>query len=581
MSALRLHKFKARFVRGIFASIAPLLLLQYLAFLPVTAEVPTVNYVFPAGGKQGSTVEITVGGKLDPWPLSVCGDSPGLTFKTNEAKGKFTLEISTNAPIGPHLIRFYNAEGASATRCFVVGHLDEQLEKEPNDSPDKAQALEKLPIVLNGRLDKTDDSDSFAVRLEKGQWLVAWVDAYSLDSPVDPILQLRDRAGTKVAFNHDDRSLDPLLAYQAKETGMFVLQLAGFAYPPRAEVRLTGGEGAVYRLTVSSGPVARYAFPPRVVRGSKTSVRLFGWNLGQTGEALACEIDASAVNKHAIDFFPALPALENRPRIRIGALPEQLEIEPNNTTDLAQPLPCPAAISGRIDPPGDEDRFALTAKKGDKFLFRLESAQFGFPLDGVLRITDQSGKELSRSDDAGRSADPELHWTAPADGTFVIAVSDLIQRGGSDFVYHLEINEPKPSFNAVVEGNAFRLEPGKSVEVKATVSRLHGFAANLLVVADGLPDGVTSTTATVSSKGEATLKLSATDDAKPANQPFRVLAIAPDLDPPAIRTAAANLKGQNTAAGDLLINQTEKLWVTVLPAKPKTEDKPADQPKKE
>jgi hypothetical protein len=82
-------------------------------------------------------------------------------------------------------------------------------------------------------------------------------------------------------------------------------------------------------------------------------------------------------------------------------------------------------------------------------------------------------------------------------------------------------------------------------------------------------------------KDEVSLKLSATAAAKAVSQPFRVLAVAPDLDPPAVRVAVANLKGQSTAAGDLLINQTDKLWLTVPPAKSKAEEKSADQTKKE
>lgn len=554
-------------------------LIQCLFAVFVTAEVPTVNYVFPAGGKQGSIFEVTVGGKLDPWPLSVWVDGPGLVFKTNETKGKFTVEISTNAPVGPRLIRFYNPDGATAPRCFVVGHLDEASEKEPNDSPDKAQAIDQLPITINGRLDKADDSDAFAVKLEKGQWLVAWVDAYAIDSPVDPFLQLRDRAGTKVAFTHDGRRLDPFLACRAEETGTFALQVAGFAYPPKSEVRLTGGDSTVYRLTLSCGPVARYGFPPSLARGRTTAVHFFGWNLGKTGQALVREVDASPSDKRADEILASIPGIENRLRFPISDLPEQLEVEPNNTTDLAQPLPCPCALSGRIDPAGDEDRFAFKAKKGDQFQLRLESARLGFPLDAQLKVEDPSGKELARSDDTGRSADPDLNWTAPGEGTYVLAVSDLIQRGGSDFVYRLEISEPKPAFHAVVDGNAFRIEPGKNIEVKVTVSRLNGFTANLLAVADGLPEGITSTSGQVSSKNEITLKLSAADAVKPANQSFRLLMIAPDQDPPTIRAAVANLKGQNTAAGDLLINQTDKIWLTVIPTKPKAEDKP-DQAKK-
>ena len=570
-------------VSRLIGRVAFLVLFQTLLFPAIHAEVPSIDYVFPPGGKQGSTVQISVGGKLDPWPLSVWTDCSGLAFKTNEAKGKFTVEISTNAPVGSHLIRFFNQDGASAPRCFVVGHLEEQPEKEPNDNPDKAQVIDKLPVTINGRLDKADDSDSFAVKLEKDQWLVASVEAYSIDSPLDPVLQLRDGSGAKVAFNHDGRSLDPLLDYRAEVTGTFILQLGGFAYPPKAEVRLAGGDAAVYRLTLSCGPVARYVFPPCVQRGKKSALHIFGWNLGQTGQAISYEMDASGIETRVGSVIVAVPGVDNRLRLPVADVPEELEAEPNNTIDQAQPASVPCAFNGNINPPGDEDRFAFKARKGDRFQFRVDSAKLGFPLDAVLKIEDQTGKEQARGDDTGRSADPELNWTAPADGTYVAVIADLIQRGGNDFVYRLEMNHPRPDFKAVVEGHAFRVEAGKGVDIKLNVSRLNGFAGDLLVVADGLPAGVSGTTAKVSEKGgDVVLKLSAADDAKSANQVVRVLAIAPDLDAAQVHLAVANLKGQNAAAGDLLINQTDNIWLTVIPKRPaetKPEEKSAEPAK--
>lgn len=542
-------------------------------------EIPSVDYVFPSGGKQGSTFDVSVGGKINPWPLKVWTDSQGLTFRTNETKGKFIVEISTNAPIGPHLLRFFNQDGASALRGFVVGHINEQLEKEPNDTPGNAQAIDKLPTTINGRFEKADDSDSFAITLEQGQWLVASVDAYSIDSPLDPVLYLLDRDGTKVAYNHDGKSLDPVLAYHAEKAGKFILQLGAFAYPPRAEVRFTGSESAVYRLTISNGPVARYAYPGGVQRGKKTSVHLFGWNLGKTGDAISQEVDATSVGTRTQQIGVTASGVENSLTMTISDAPEELEVEPNNTFDSAQVVSIPCVINGRINPPGDQDRFVFKAKAGDQFDFRVESQKFGFPLDAELKVESPLGKELARADDTGRSADSELHWSAPSDGTFAIAIQDLIRRGGSDYVYRLQMLRPKPDYKAVVEADSVRLEAGKTADLKVNVSRLNGFGESLVAFADGMPAGISSTTASLPVKsGEVILKLSATEDAKSANQSFRVLIISPNLDSPQVRVGVAKLKDKNAAAGDLLINETEDIWLTVIP-KPTAETKPDDKQK--
>ena len=34
-------------------------------------EPPQLDYLFPAGGQQGTTVELEIGGYLDPWPVEV------------------------------------------------------------------------------------------------------------------------------------------------------------------------------------------------------------------------------------------------------------------------------------------------------------------------------------------------------------------------------------------------------------------------------------------------------------------------------------------------------------------------------
>src|SRR5439155_2670608 len=134
--------------------------------LPLSAEPPTLDYIFPAGGQQGTTNIVSVGGKFDPWPPKIWIDCPSVQFAAQRNKGAFKVSIATNAPVGPHLLRIFNSDGASVPKSFVIGDENEIAEVEPNDSWKQAQQITNLPVVVNGRLEKSGDVDSFAIRLD-------------------------------------------------------------------------------------------------------------------------------------------------------------------------------------------------------------------------------------------------------------------------------------------------------------------------------------------------------------------------------------------------------------------------------
>ncbi len=525
------------------------------------AEVPTLDYLFPAGGQRGTNVTVTVGGKLEPWPAKMWADSPGLEFKAETNKNTFTVQIAKDVPLGVHLVRAYTADGASAPRWFVVGEQRELLEQEPNDNARQAQFIESLPVTINGQLEKGGDVDSFAVKLTAGQWLVAGVEAYGIGSPMDPTLHLLDEHGVRVAYASDTQNADPLLAYRVERSGIYIVQLVAFAHPPQAAVVFTGGKAAVYRLAINAGPLVRFALPGGVQRGRKTELRLYGWNLGK--EFLTHSIDLTGVDAPMKQIEIAATSVENRFFIPVGDASELLEVEPNNTPEKAQAVTLPVVVNGRIDPAGDEDRFGFMAKQGEQFDFQLYSARLGFPLDAVLRVEDKAGKQLARDDDSGGAQDPQLSWTAPANGSYVVAVSDLTQKGGSDFVYRLEMKPLVPDFKVALDNHAYRLEAGKTNEIKLTVTRLHGHKAKLEVTLTGLPEGVTAKVAEVpAAGGDVKVTLTATAEAKPASQPFRVLVNSADASAPASHAAAFELRPKD-AAGDVLITHTESIWLTV------------------
>lgn len=230
------------------------------------AAPPVVDALFPVGGAQGSSNEITLSGKFTPWPPKVWVSGPGVSFEAKTNSGKFISRIDSSAVPGARLVRFYNEEGSSELRFFVVGAGEELMESEPNNHFAKPQLLTNLPITLNARLDKRDDVDSFAISMRAGQFLVVSAEAYVLMTKADLVLRLLDTNGVQLAWNHDYITLDPRLVWHATNDCTVVLQCFGFAYPADAEIRFAGGDGTSYRLHVATTNSA-----PSLARDWKTT----------------------------------------------------------------------------------------------------------------------------------------------------------------------------------------------------------------------------------------------------------------------------------------------------------------------
>ncbi len=533
------------------------------------AAAPVLEHIYPAGAQRGTTNIITAIGKQDPWPVEVWTDDARVQFKADKDKGKFSVIIAPDAEPGPRLVRLYNAEGASTVRYFIVSDSLEMEEKEPNDDLSKPQLLEKLPITVNGRLEKNGDVDSFAVNLEKDQWLIASLEAYVLASTMDGMLRITDTNGLQLAYNHDgNRTLDPFLAWQAPAKGTYIVQVMGFPHPANSSINFDGGTGNIYRLNLTTGPYLDYVYPTGVIRSSKTEVKVYGWNLTGDKGWMGLGLQTDLLSPTATSA-PVRIQSSNLLHIPLSTLTEQAEKEPNNATNEVQTITVPGNLSGRIQPAGDADRFVFESKKGQKWEVAVQSDKLGFPLDATLRIEDPTGKELAKNDDANNSADPALVWTAPADGKFTVAISSLLRQGGSNYIYRLSVTEPQPSFRATIAANNFNLSPGKTNEFKATVTRIHGHDGKLVLEASGLPSGVSLIAGEVPAKsGEVTLKLIAQADAKPFSGHFTI----------SVKDTAANItlkapnelisrgtdNGVPQGYATLVIEQVDKLWLTVL-----------------
>ena len=479
------------------------------------AEAPMVEHLFPAGLVRGCTNVVTLAGKLEPWPPKVWLSCTGVAFTAETNKGKFRLETAVDAPVGAHWLRVFNADGPSLPRIFVIAREAELLEAEPNDHFTNAQPVTPLPMTLNGRLDKSGDVDSFAVTLKAGQWLDARLDAYTLGSKVDALLRLVTPDGVQQTWNHDFGTLDPRLIWQSPSNGTYIVQVMGFKYPADAEVRLTGGDGCVYRLHLAAGTQRPEAFG------------------GKVGTA---------------------------------------EQEPNNSPTNAMKFAWPGSIRGLIGDAGDEDYFAFDVNQGEFIEASVEAASAGSSLDATLKITDAAGKELVRHDDASGSRDPRLEWKAPTNGTFCVVVGNLLHSGGPNPIYRLSLRRLDPEYQAILAANSITVTTGETNAVKFTVTRLRGFDRKLKARLQGLPDGLRADPVEVSEKsGENVLQLVATAEAKVAQVPLRL--VITDVESGEERGALFALISSSEDNGvpggytKLLVDSVDQLWLTVK-AKP-------------
>lgn len=468
-------------------------LIVHLALLaaPVAgrAAPPPLTYLFPAGAQRGTTVEIAAGGALARWPVQAWTDRKDVQIRPAKDKGKLTVTVAAGATPGVCWVRLHDEQGASELRPFVVGTLPEVTEKEPNDEPAKAQALASQPVVVNGRLEKAGDVDCFAVRLRKGDTLVASLEAHrALGSPMDGVLQVVSADGFVLEENNDDHGLDPQLVFTAPKEDTYIVRTFAFPAEPDASIRLAGGETYVYRLTLTTGGFGDRVHPLAIERGGPSAVEVSGWNIPAAAKKLSVKTEAAGpVTVWHPQLANTLPLLVESHRCLVEAEP--------NERGKPQPIALPVTISGAIDSPGDIDVYEFPAKKGQRLSFRIDARSVGSQLDPLLRLMDAAGKRLAQADDrtAGKAGarDTALSFAVPQDGSFRLEVHDQNRHGSRRHFYRLRVVGPEPDYALTVAADRFTLTPGKPLDIPVTVARRDGFDRDIEIAVEGLPADVT------------------------------------------------------------------------------------------
>lgn len=550
---------------------------------------PEVGYVFPAGGKAGTTVEVKLGGydwtpdmqffvhdkrvKLEvlgpPGELLVPPPPYWFGPRSRNAALPIPREVSARfvlpagLPPGPIRWQLANANGASATGLFIVGDGIEVVEHERRKGP---QVLPSLPVVVSGRLWKNEEVDSYRLVAPRIGPVTCELCARRLGANFHGALEVRDTNGRLVAEAVNADGIDPALTFAAKQGSEYLLSVR--------DIDHAGDRSYVYRLAITPGPRVLAAIPAAGRRGQTCPVELVG--IGVATGAARLESVTRPVT------FPAddrLTTFAYRLETPYGTAPPfVLHVSDLPEAVAPAPLAAPGAVTGVLDSPDAEGRHALAMKKGEHWLIAAEARRIGSPLDLVLVLRGPDGKEVARNDDLPGTTDAGLDFTAPADGTYQLVVRDA-SGPASDraSVYRLIVRRPADDFALQVAAQRQSVVIGQKVPLTIKATRSGNFRGPITLKIEGLPDGVKAPASLVipADKNELPVTLDAAADAPTTAALVRVIGTA-DIAGKAITHTA-----QAPTAGNLYPwapedNETDTLIVATT-LKPRCKAEPVDK----
>jgi Bacterial pre-peptidase C-terminal domain len=489
----------------------PTLLAAVLAVQTALAAAPVITELKPRGAEIGRPFTLTlVGQNLGEGarirstlaasftlvtPSQSLAQSGGMPAGP-ERSVSFLVEPKADAKPGVYPVRVQTQQGISNILLFTLGTFPEVTEEESlpyapphrNDSIETAEPVPAAPVVVNGTL-RGPERDIFRVSGKAGERRVFEVEARRSGSAIDPVLRILDGSGKQLARSDDSpgAGLDARLEFTFPRDGNYYVEVTDARFSTQAQ--------NFYRLKMGSYRYAEGIFPLGGRRGEAVPVTFFGGSAG-AGEKATADLrkigQSEAFTRVALPDSPTLPFL-----FAVSDLPEVM-------APVQGAAPVPGVINGRLDKPGEVDRYRLNVEPGEKLLFELQARELGTSkLEGVITVYDGSGKKLDSAGDkplpedvfavqgtSRTSSDPFLNLTVPADAHEIsVTVEDLAQRGGPLYGYRLITRRQAEDFRLSISSPFVNVPAGGTALVSVTADRL-GYNGPIQLSIANLPEGI-------------------------------------------------------------------------------------------
>jgi hypothetical protein len=459
------------------------------------AASPVLGNVQPRGVQRGTDAVLSFSGARLADAREILLYYPGVTVTklevVNDALVKATVKVAADCRLGEHAARFRTAGGISELKTFWVGALPVVEEKEPNSEIATAQKV-SLNVTIAGVVDN-EDVDFFAFEAKKGQRVSAEIEGMRLANTFfDPHVAILDAKRFELAATDDSPLLgqDAACSVVIPADGTYYVQVRESAY---------GGNGACqYRLHLGTFPRPTAVVPAGGKPGEEVELTFLGDPTGPIKQKV--KLPAAAPPGKFGVFAQDAGGISPSPiPFRLSDLPNVVETEGNDSHATATKVPeFPAALNGVIAKDKKVDHFRFTAKKGMTYDVHCYARRLGSALDSVMTVSNFNGGALVANDDA-IGPDSYFRWTVPADGEYVLTVTDHLGKGGPNYFYRVEFTAVQPRLSLTLpkvdifgysqERQTITVPRGNRVATLVVASRTD-VGGDLVLGAEGLPAGL-------------------------------------------------------------------------------------------
>ena len=301
-----------------------------------------------------------------------------------------------------------------------------------------------------------------------------------------------DAAGAVLA-DVDDTWLgmqDPFVSLLAPQDGTYIVRLREAGYG--------GGNDCHYRLHLGSFPRPTSVFPLGGKAGDSIKLTFYS---EATGEFVQ-EVQLPSAPADRFGVFAELDGLSApTPNwLRVSEFPNVFAVAPNQDRPHATAAghPPPLALNGILVAKGQEDWFCFPASKGIPLEVEVYARRLRSPLDSVVQVFDEQGREVAANDD-GAGADSSLKFTPAATTNYFVRLRDTLGLGGRDFVYRVEVTPAHPTVTVRIpevarndtQSRQFIAVPRGNRFATLVAAKRSGFSSELNFEMKDLPPGVT------------------------------------------------------------------------------------------
>jgi hypothetical protein len=188
------------------------------------------------------------------------------------------------------------------------------------------------------------------------------------------------------------------------------------------------------------------------------------------------------------DFVYRIRVRRGRPALQIPVPPEECGKWTEDPGE-GKELQLPAFIRFKLTRPGSKIRRSFRAEAGQKLELEVLARCLGSPLDGRMTLYAPDGKILAEADDIKRprigtilhQADPRLEVAIPESGVYTVEAADASGTGGAESYGYLRIRPAEPDFQLYASPSGVSASVNSPAPVRVRAVRKNGFDGRIVL----------------------------------------------------------------------------------------------------